>query len=151
MEKKLLNIYKLNIYKFLNLIPGFDKSIENIMEYEIIKQYYEYFHNIKDYKEIVKKLYDMNFYLEKLTHKKFIQCGLNSINKLYDKSKKDNILRIEKIKLWKEISKMNICLLSKFQINYINKHGKKILGEKRYNKALKYLTNNDISLLYVKL
>ena len=25
------------------------------MEYEIIKQYYEYFHNIKDYKEIVKK------------------------------------------------------------------------------------------------
>lgn len=140
-------------YNFLNLIPGYDKSIENIMEYEIVKQYYEYFHNITDYKDIVKKLYDMNFYLEKLTYKKFIHCGLNSIDKSLSKIRKDNDLRITKMKLWREITKMNTLLLSKFQMNYIKKHGKEILGEERYNKALQYLTDNALkdTLLYVKL
>lgn len=139
-------------YDFLNLIPGYDKSIENIMEYEIVKEYYEYFHNILDYKDIVKKLYDMNFYLEKLTYKKFIYCGINSIEKAFTIIKKDNNLRITKMKLWREIMKMNTLLLSKFQMNYIKKHGKEILGEERYNKAIQYLTNNTIdTLLYVKL
>jgi hypothetical protein len=127
-------------YEFLNLIPGYNDSLECIMEYEIIKNYYEYFHNIKDKNIIIQKLYDLNHFLEKLTHKLFITCNLNSIikslNNKHNIIKKDRLL---KLNIWKEIIQLNISISAKYQKDYITKHGLEIFGKERLIKSLKFI------------
>ena len=140
-------------YEFLNLIPGYNKSIENIMEYEIIKQYYEYFHNIKDKNIIIQKLFDLNIFLEKLTHKLFITCSLNTIIKSIN-NKKNYIIkkdRLLKLKIWKEIIQLNISISAKYQKDYITKHGLKIIGEERLKKSLKFIEKFITKQIYYEL
>jgi len=139
-------------YDFLNIIPGFDISIENIMEYHIIFNYYKIVKNIDNKNIIIKKLYDINSFLEKLTNKSIIDCGLNTIESTkFNVQKKDRVL---KINLWKKISKINLVLNAKTQLKYIIKNGKKLIGSKRTNKAINKLNNiinkNKINL-FVKL
>jgi hypothetical protein len=127
-------------YEFLNLIPGYNDSLECIMEYEIIKNYYEYFHNIKDKNIIIQKLYDLNHFLEKLTHKLFITCNLNtiikSLNNKHNIIKKDRLL---KLNIWKQIIQLNISISAKYQKDYITKYGLEIIGEERLKKSLKFI------------
>ena len=133
--------------KYINLIPGYDTSIECLMEYIIIKEYYEYFYNIIDDIKLIHKMYDMNFLLEKLTGRNFLNCSYDTILKYYLRSDK-NI----KLKYWKDIIKIKINLSIKSQLELIKIYGKSILGDKRYNESLKYLNkfyNNK--LLYYKL
>ena len=133
--------------KYINLIPGYDTSIECLMEYIIIKEYYEYFYNINDDIKLIHKMYDMNFLLEKLTGRNFLNCSYDTILKYYLRSDK-NI----KLKYWKDIIKIKINLSIKSQLELIKIYGKSILGDKRYNESLKYLNkfyNNK--LLYYKL
>ena len=117
------------------------------MEYIIIKEYYEYFYNINDDIKLIHKMYDMNFLLEKLTGRNFLNCSYDTILKYYLRSDK-NI----KLKYWKDIIKIKINLSIKSQLELIKIYGKSILGDKRYNESLKYLNkfyNNK--LLYYKL
>jgi len=134
-------------YYFLKIIPGFDINIENIMEYHIIYNYYNIIKNINNKKFIIKKLYDINNYLEKLTNKSIIDCGLNTIQSTkYNNVKSDRLL---KINLWREISKINLILNAKQQLKYITKNGIKIIGNKRTNKSiikLNKIINNYKSL-----
>jgi hypothetical protein len=133
-------ISNIDNYEFLNIIPGYDDSLECIMEYEIIKQYYEYFHNIKDKNIIIQKLYDLNYFLEKLTHKLFITCNLNKIikplNNKHNIIKKDRLL---KLNIWKQIIQLNISISAKYQKDYITKHGLEIFGKERFQKSLKFI------------
>ena len=140
-------------YEFLNLIPGYNKSMENIMEYEIIKNYYEYFHNIKDKNIIIQKLYDLNHFLEKLTHKLFITCNLNTITKSINNNNKHNIKkdRLLKLNVWKEIIQLNISISAKYQKDYITKHGLEIIGKERFQKSLKFIENFITKKTYYKL
>lgn len=128
-------------YEFLNVIPGYDDSLECIMEYEIIKDYYEYFHNIKDKNIIIQKLYDLNYFLEKLTHKLFITCNLDTIIKSLDNNKHNIIKkdRLLKLNIWKEIIQLNISISAKYQKDYITKHGLKIIGKERLQRSLKFI------------
>ena len=148
--------------KYINLIPGYDTSIECLMEYIIIKEYYEYMLNINDSPplmdydiKIIHKMYDMNFLLEKFTGRKFFNCSYDTVLKYYlrsNKNDKNDIHKNIKLKYWKDIIKVKINLSIKSQIELIKYNGKEILGTKRYDESLVYLNkyyNNK--LLYYKL
>jgi hypothetical protein len=111
------------------------------MEYEIIKNYYEYFHNIKNKNIIIQKLFDLNHFLEKLTHKLFITCNLNTITKSINNNKHNIIKkdRLLKMNIWKQIIQLNISISAKYQKDYITKYGLAILGEDRLKKSLKFI------------
>jgi hypothetical protein len=166
--------YRLNFYcnetneickdiplKYINLIPGYDTSIECLMEYITIKNYCEYFLDMNNQIKIIHKMYDMNFLLEKLTGRRFYNCSYDTILKYYLKSIKNNddnnddnksINKNTKLKIWKNIIKIKINLSIKSQIELIKINGKEILGDKRYNEALKYLNKfYDSKLIYYKL
>ena len=140
-------------YKYINYIPGYDTSVECLMEYKIVMDYYNYFFNIKDKKVIIQKLYDMNFYLEKLSYRKFITCNYDTTIKYLKKTNiNNNYDKYNKLKIWKEISKFNIALSAKNQIKIIKEEdGLNILGEKRYNKALEYLKSFITNIKYIEL
>lgn len=139
-------------YKYINYIPGYDTSVECLMEYKVVMDYYNYFFNIKDKKVIIQKLYDMNFYLEKLTYRKFITCNYDTTIKNFKKTNiNNNYDEYNKLKIWKEISKFNIALSAKNQLKIIKEDGLSILGEKRYNKALDYLKPFITNIKYVEL
>jgi hypothetical protein len=137
-------------YEFLNIIPGYDDSLECVMEYEIIKDYYEYFHNIKDKNIIIRKLYDLNYFLEKLTHKLFITCNIikSLDNNQHNIIKKDRLL---KLNIWKEIIQLNISISAKYQKDYITKHGLKIIGKERLQRSLKFIENFITKQTYYEL
>jgi hypothetical protein len=122
------------------------------MEYKVVMDYYEYFFNIKDKKVIIQKLYDMNFYLEKLAYRKFITCNYDTTVKYLKKTNiNNNYDKYNKLKIWKEISKFNIALSAKNQLKIIKEDGLSILGEKRYNKALDYLKPFITNIKYIEL
>jgi hypothetical protein len=137
-------------YKYINYIPGYDTSIECLMEYKVVMDYYNYFFNITDKKVMIQKLYDMNFYLEKLAHRKFITCNYDTTIKYLKKTNINNNDKYNKLKIWKEISKFNIALSAKNQYKIIKEDGASILGEKRYNKALDYLKPFITNINYVQ-
>lgn len=139
-------------YKFLKIIPGFDINIENIMEYNIILNYCNIIKQKDNKKFVIKKLYDINNFLEKLTKKSIINCGLNTIE-----STKFNVIkhdRLLKINLWKKISKINLILNAQEQIKYIMKNGTKLIGNERTNKSIlklnNIINNNKLLKLYHK-
>ncbi len=141
--------------KLLNLIPGFDNSIECIMEYKIFKDYYNYFKNITSKNKIINNIYDTSYLLEKLTKRKFYDCSLYSIK--YYKNRKDkyhiNVSnKINKLSLWDNIIKVKINLNVGAQIEYLKLYGKKVLGPFKYEHSIKELTKiyND-KLLYYQL
>ena len=139
-------------YKYINYIPGYDTSVECLMEYKVVMDYYNYFFNIKDKKVIIQKLYDMNFYLEKLAYRKFITCNYDTTIKYLKKTNiNNNYDKYKKLQIWKEISKFNIALSAKNQLKIIKEDGLDILGEKRYNKALDYLKPFITNIKYVEL
>jgi hypothetical protein len=138
-------------YKYINYIPGYDTSVECLMEYKVVMDYYNYFFNIKDKKVIIQKLYDMNFYLEKLAYRKFITCNYDTTIKYFKKTNINNYDKYNKLKIWKEISKFNIALSAKNQLKIIKEDGLSILGEKRYNKALDYLKTFITNIKYIEL
>lgn len=138
-------------HKYINYIPGYDTSIECLMEYDIVMKYYEYFWNIKDKKIIIQKLYDMNFYLEKLAHRKFITCNNDTTIKYFKKTNINDNDKYNKLKIWKDISKFNIELSAKTQYKIIKEDGLSILGDKRYQKALDYLKPFITNKSYVEL
>lgn len=146
-------ISNIDNYEFLNIIPGYDDSLECVMEYEIIKQYYEYFHNIKDKNIIIQKLYDLNHFLEKLTHKLFITCNLNTITKSINNNKHNIIKkdRLLKLNIWKKIIQLNISISAKYQKDYITKHGLEIIGKDRFQKSLKFIENFITKQTYYEL
>jgi hypothetical protein len=139
-------------YKYINYIPGYDTSIECLMEYKVVMDYYNYFFEktITDKKVMIQKLYDMNFYLEKLAHRKFITCNYDTTIKYLKKTNINNNDKYNKLKIWKEISKFNIALSAKNQFKIIKEDGASILGEKRYNKALDYLKPFITNINYVQ-
>ena len=139
-------------YDFLHYIPGYDSSIECVMEYFIIKNYYEYIHNIKDKNIIIQKMFDMAFFHEKLAHNTFINCNYETMIRTIKKweKKKDNNI-VEKLKLWKEISKLNIELSAKTQKEIIMKSGKEILGQDRVNRSIKYLEKYITDRTFIKI
>jgi hypothetical protein len=134
-------------YNFLNLIPGYDTSIECILEYNIIKKYYEYFFNYNN-NQIINKLFEINLFLEKLTHKQFLICNYENIKKNIIFLKDDRKI---KAKIWKKIIKVNISHNILFQKIYIQKYGNNILDKNKYNYALTYLDNFKFNKLYYKL
>jgi hypothetical protein len=139
-------------YDFLHYIPGYDSSIECVMEYFIIKNYYEYLHNIKDNNIIIQKMYDMAFLLEKSAHTTFINCNYDTMVRTIKKFEKENDEnKLKRLKLWKEISKLNIELSAKTQKEIIMKSGKEILGQDRVNRAIKYLEKYITHRTFIKI
>jgi len=139
--------------KYLNLIPGYDTSIECLMEYIVLKDYYNYFFNIDNNIKIINKIYDMNFYLEKLTNRKFYNCTLDTTIKYYYRFKKNNnINAYNKLEIWKDIIKVKINLNIQAQLEYIKIYGKEILGNDKFNDSINYLNKfYNSKLLYYKL
>ena len=138
-------------YEYINYIPGYDTSVECLMEYKVIMDYYEYFWKIKDKKVIIQKLYDMNFYLEKLAYRKFITCNYDTTIKYLKKTNINDKDKYNKLKIWKDISKFNIELSAKTQYKIIEHDGLNILGEKRFNRALNYLKPFITNKNYIEL
>jgi len=141
--------------KLLNLIPGFDTSIECLMEYKIFKDYYDYFTNITSNIKIINNIYDALSVLEKITKRKFYNCPLASMKYYRNRKDKYNIdvsNKINKLNLWDNIIKVKINLNIGAQIEYLKLYGKKVLGPYKYNNSIKDLTNNyNPKLLYYKL
>jgi hypothetical protein len=133
------------------MIPGFDTSIECLMEYNVVKDYFEYFFGITDKVKLTQKLFDMNFLLEKLAYRKFITCSYDTTIKYLKRTNPNNADRYQKMSMWRDVSKMNIELSAKRQYDYISKHGKEVLGQDRYNQALKYLKEFITDRTYIKL
>ena len=139
-------------YDFLHYIPGYDSSIECVMEYFIIKNYYEYIHNIKDNNIIIQKMYDMAFFHEKLAHTTFLNCNYDTMVRTIKKFEKENDEnKLKRLKLWKEISKLNIELSAKTQKEIIMKSGKEILGQDRVNRSIKYLEKYITDRTFIKI
>jgi hypothetical protein len=139
-------------YDFLHYIPGYDSSIECVMEYNIIKNYYEYIHNIKDNNIIIQKMFDMAFFHEKLAHTTFINCNYDTMVRTIKKFEKENDdNKLKRLKLWKEISKLNIELSAKTQKEIIMKSGKEIVGQDRVNRAIKYLEKYITDRTFIKI
>lgn len=146
------NLWSTEDYDFLHYIPGYDSSIECVMEYFIIKNYYEYFHNIKDNNIIIQKMFDMVFYLEKLAHTTFINCNYDTMVRTIKKFQKENDEnKLKRLKLWKEISKLNIESSAKTQKEIIINTGNKIIGKDRVNIAIKYLNNYITDRTFIKI
>lgn len=138
--------------KYFDLIPGYDSSIECIMEYIVLKDYYNYFFNIDNNIKIINKMYDMNFLLEKLTRRNFFNCTLSTTIKYFYKFKKNNNNAHFKLDVWKNIIKVKINLNIKSQLEYIKLYGKNILGDDKFNDSVKYLNKfYNPKLLYYKL
>jgi len=139
----------------LNLIPGFDTSIECLMEYKIFKDYYDYFTNITNNIKIINNIYDIISVLEKITKRKFYNCSLSSMKYYKNRKDKYNIdtsNKINKLDLWDNIIKVKINLNIGAQLEYLKLYGKKVLGPYKYNNSVKDLTNNyNPKLLYYKL
>ena len=139
-------------YDFLDYIPGYDSSIECVMEYNIIKNYYEYIHNIKDNNIIIQKMFDMAFFHEKLAHTTFINCNYDTMVRTIKKFERENDdNKLKRLKLWKEISKLNIELSAKTQKELIMNSGKEILGQDRENRAIKYLEKYITNRTFIKI
>lgn len=136
---------------YISMIPGFDTSIECLMEYNVVKDYFEYFFGITDKVKLTQKLFDMNFLLEKLAYRKFITCSYDTTIKYLKRTNPNNADRYQKMSMWRDVSKMNIELSAKRQYDYISKHGKEVLGQDRYNQALKYLKEFITDRTYIKL
>jgi len=141
--------------KLLNLIPGFDTGIECLMEYNIFKDYYNYFLKITNKIKIINYIYDNIYLLEKLTKRKFYNCPLACMKYYNNRKDKYNIdvsKKINKLTLWNNITKVKINLNIGAQIEYLKLYGKKVLGPKRYNNSIRDLTANyNPKLLYYKL
>ena len=97
-------------------------------------------------------MFDMAFFHEKLAHNTFINCNYETMIRTIKKweKKKDNNI-VEKLKLWKEISKLNIELSAKTQKEIIMKSGKEILGQDRVNRAIKYLEKYITDRTFIKI
>jgi hypothetical protein len=127
--------------ELINMIPSYDNSIECLMEFEIMRKYYKHFYNMTDNIELIRKIYDMNFFLERLTHRKFITCAFDTNMKLLKRDKQNDINKSVKLSVWKDIHKLNIELSAKNQYSIIEKQGYKVFGQDRQARALTYLKN----------
>ena len=125
----------------LLLIPGYDISLECLMEYNIVYNYYKYFLDINDKTKIIYKLYKMNRYLEILTHKQFIKCNLDTTIKTLKKY--DNPTKFynenTKLKIWKELCTLQISLAAKLQINLIKLKGNVLYSKDEIQNIITYL------------
>ena len=134
----------------LLLIPGYDISLECLMEYNIVYNYYKYFLNINDKNKIVYKLYKMNRYLEILTHKQFIKCNLDTTIKTLKKY--DNPTKFynenTKLKIWKELCTLQISLAAKLQINLIKLKGNVLYSKDEIENIITYLKKFTIEKDY---
>jgi hypothetical protein len=142
-----------NIYvDYINYIPGYDNSLECLMEWSIIYNYYNKFHNITDLKKITNKLFKINFKLEKLTKKSFLMCKYDTIKNMYDTTDKSDYNKYIKLKIWKNIIKLYINISIRNQKEIILENKLDILSEKKINKSIKYLDKYyDENLNYYKL
>jgi hypothetical protein len=124
---------------YINCLPGFDTSIECLIEYKIIYDFYYNYFNITDPKVIINKIYDINILLEKLTNKLFIMSSYNSIINELEVTPKENFEKYIRLYYWKNIILFNIKLSAKYQKEYILKHGPEIFSQERIDKAIEYL------------
>jgi len=130
---------------YLNLIPGFDTGIECLMEYNVYKDFYNYFEKIDDDIKLINKIYDINLLLEKITNRKFYNCLISAIKHYYKGKTKYGAYEnknLNKIKLWERVIRVKINLNVKAQMEYTRVYGKKVLGNNKYN----YCMNNYKSI-----
>jgi hypothetical protein len=133
---------------YLNLIPGFDTGIECLMEYNIFKDYYNYFGKIKNDIKLINKIFDANLLLERLTNKKFYNCVFSAIkhyNKNKDKYGVYETRNLNKINLWEKVIRVKLNLNVKAQMEYTRVYGKKILGVNKYNNCM-----NNYKLIFTE-
>lgn len=124
---------------YINCLPGFDTSIDCLIEYKIINDFYYNYFNITDPKVIINKIYDINILLEKLTNKLFIMSSYDSIINELEITPKENFEKYIRLYYWKNIILFNIKLSAKYQKEYILKHGPEIFSQERIDKAIEYL------------
>jgi hypothetical protein len=137
---------------YINYIPGYDNSLECLMEWSVIYNYYNKFHNLTDLKKITNKLFKINFKLEKLTKQSFLMCKYNTIKNMFDTTDKSDYNKYIKLKIWKNIIKLYINISIKNQKEIILENKLNILSEKKIKKSIKYLDKYyDENLNYYKL
>jgi len=139
-NSKIRGTAKVEEYDFLNCIPGYTNNIENVMDFEIVKQAFKYFYNYND-NEILKKFYDFNIYFEKITYRTLIKCNIT-------KPKQDENIRKT---IWREIMKVEVNNSITFQINYLNQNGNKYLDKEKITHAIKYIQSKQSKELYYEL
>jgi hypothetical protein len=148
----LKNNYSSNNKTYINYIPGYDNSLECMMELEIIFNYYNKFHNITDNIKIINKLFKINFKLDKLTKKSFLMCKYDTIKNIFDTADKSDYNKYIKLKMWTNIIKLYINISIRNQKKIILENKFNILSEKKINKSIKYLNKYyDENLIYYKL
>jgi hypothetical protein len=125
--------------EYISLLPGYDTSLECIMEYQIISKFYEKNHSISDTKIIVNKMFDINFLLEKLSKKYFIMSIHRTVTKQLNKTSVNDYDKYVRLYYWKNISLYNISFSAKYQIDYITNNGNKIYTEERIEQCINYL------------
>lgn len=148
----LKNNYSCYNNEYINYIPGYDNSLECIMEWNIIFNYYNKFHNISNLITITKKIFKINFKLEKLTKESFLMSKYNTIKNELNLTDKSDYNKYIKLKLWKNIIKLYINISINNQKKLISENKLNILSKKKIIKSIKYLNkyyNND--LYYYKL
>jgi hypothetical protein len=94
----------------------------------------------------------MLFFLERLTYSTFINCNYDTIIRTIKKFEKENDdNKLKRLKLWKDISKLNIEISAKTQKEIIMKSGKEIIGQDRVNRSIKYLDRYITNRTFIKI
>jgi hypothetical protein len=137
--------------EYINLLPGYDTSLECIMEYQIISNFYQKNHSISDTKIIVNKMFDINFLLEKLSKKYFIMSIHRTVTKQLNNTSNNDYDKYIRLYYWKNISLYNISFSAKYQIDYITNNGNKIYTEERIEQCINYLKQFIQKKLYYNL
>ena len=148
----LKNNYSCNDNKYIKYIPGYDNSLECLIEWNIIYNYYNKFHNISNLKKITNKLFKINFKLEKLVKKSFLMCKYNTIKNILILTDKSDYNKYIKLKTWANIIKLYINISINNQKEFILENKLNILSKKKIKKSIKYLDKYyDKNLFYYKL
>jgi hypothetical protein len=125
--------------EYISLLPGYDTSLECIMEYQIISNFFQKCHSISDTKIIVNKMFDINSLLEKLSKKYFIMSIHRTVTKQLNNTSVNDYDKYVRLYYWKNISLYNISFSAKYQIDYITNNGNKIYTEERIEQCINYL------------
>lgn len=139
---KLLNFYQITICNtynyfvndtivqdYIQLIPGFDTTLQCRMEYNIFNNYLQTLRDKNDAIKTIKYMYDINLELEKITKQKFI--NFKYIDHLFYYGY-----------IWRHIREVNKNMSAKIQYKIISNYDKNILGEERTNKSLETIKNS---------
>lgn len=143
---------KNNIYD-LEYIPGYDTSLECLMEYNIINDYLRVVKGIKVkdlHRACISFMFDTNLTLERLSYAKFVLCNEMTSDKTFSKFSHD-VDKKSRLYVWKQLSTLLTHASIRLQTKMLMRNGDNVLGVDRTRVALQQLRQVPTSMEYFSL